>query len=77
MPRYLGCPSSTHCSYNSCQALGQVKCECGVVEEKYLLPKHKLESCPLRVVCCPFCDLNYTAAELADHQVLPILVFFT
>jgi phage FluMu protein Com len=47
----------------------QVKCECGVVEEKYLLPKHKLESCPLRVVCCPFCDLNYTAAELADHQM--------
>jgi hypothetical protein len=38
--------------------------------EREVLPIHKGENCPQRIVTCEFCEFPLPAIDLAEHQVL-------
>lgn len=43
--------------------------------EREILPIHKGENCPQRIVTCEFCEFPLPAIDLAEHQVITINLF--
>jgi hypothetical protein len=54
----------------------QVSCSlCSETMEREVLPIHKGENCPQRIVTCEFCEFPLPAIDLAEHQVLTAYYF--
>jgi len=46
---------------------GKEFCECGQELEKYLVPNHKMNDCPLRIVRCFYCPLEMPYRNRYQH----------